>query len=378
MNELGRNNRFGINSAIDWILESGVQNRNGGFHAWYDCEKESYSFTYPEATGYAISLLLQLYKMRKENIFLEKAHAAGDWLLKIWKDNGVIFCKYFDESRTWDKSQYTFDVGIIVSGLLDLYDVTSDRRFLEISLEMADWILSFQDIDGSFFAGCDAEGKKINIPHWSQTKSCHHLKSALALLKLHKITHNRKYLHAVEKLLKWGMKLWLNPGRFAVFQGVKETYVHAHCYALEGVLFSSKLLDNVTNPSLLEHALYAARWLSSIQNSDGSIWNWYNSKRDKTKVSDALSQALRIWIVTKKFVNRNEAMKFSSSIEKGLSFLGGMQCLDEDKRSHGGVYYGERSREKIRHVNTWTTFFATNVSLLLSKEKDTSLIDLLF
>jgi len=375
---LKRSNWLDIDSAVNWILESGIQNRSGGFHAWYDCEKESYSFVYPETTGYAISLLLQLYRMRKENILLEKVYASGDWLSRIWNENGAIFCKCFDESETWDKSQYTFDMGIIMSGLLNLYDATSDRRYLETSLEMADWLLSFQDSDGSFSPGYDASGKEINFPHWSQTKGCHHLKNALPLLKLYEITQNRKYVLSIEKLLKWGMRLWLNPGRFAAFQGAGETYAHAHCYAVEGLLFSSKLMDNVTNPSLLEHALYAAKWLSTIQNSDGSIWNWHNSEKDKTKVCDALSQALRIWIVTKEFANKDEAAKFSSSVEKGLNFLRRMQCLNGDKRSHGGVYYGEKSGEKIPHVNTWTTFFATDVSLLLSNNKNVSSIDLLF
>ncbi|UCE95802.1 MAG: hypothetical protein JSV51_08870 [Candidatus Bathyarchaeota archaeon] len=376
--ELRKETGLDIDSAIDWIINSGIQKRNGSFYAWYDLEKRNYSFSYPEVTGYAIQLLTRLYKVGKNDDFLDKAIAAGEWISNIWKKNGCLYSKYYERTCEWDRSQYVFDVGICLSSLLELCEETSDMKYAEVAMEMGNWILMLQTEDGSFFAGLDSEENLINTPHWSQTKGCHHLKVALALLKLFERTQERKYRRSIRKLLEWGIRLQSPSGGFSSFAGNKETYAHAHCYAVEGMLFSSRLFNAIANPSLFEHSIYAASWLSKAQNEDGSIWNWHNSKREKMKVSDALSQAIRIWAIAKNQINENKTTKLSYSIRKGLDFLRTMQCLSGNRHSYGGIHYAQQNDVKVPHINTWATLFAINASIILAKRNDPRLIEWIF
>ena len=380
MKDLQKLAKFNLDLAANWISDSGIQETNGGFYAWYDCEKERYSFLYPETTGYAIQLLVKLYKKTGETSFLRKATRAGNWLLNIQKSDGSFCCKYFGESssKNYDGSFYVFDAGIILSGLLDLFETTSNMRYLESSIKISNLILKLQNRDGSFIAGYDPNGGVMNVHNWSQTKACHHLKVLLPLLKLHKITKNDRYVHTARRLLDWGLSLQESSGRFITFFGSKETYSHAHCYAVEGLLVSSQFFDSVVNPPISEHVILAAKWLSNMQNKDGSIWNWYNSDREKTKVSDAVSQMLRILIILRKGLLGVKQNRFNSHIKRGFRFLEEMQCKNRDNRAFGGIHYGKINGEKVQHVNTCATLFAIHAALLEREKTNSPLIDMIF
>jgi len=364
-----------LDLAISWVIDSGVQNANGGFYAWYDCEKEQYSFLYPEITGYAIQCLVELYRLTGKNVFLWRANAAGDWLLNIQREDGAFHCKYFDGHGKIEMSSYVFDAGICLSGLLSLFEATSNEKFLKPSLEIADWLLKNQNSDGSFIAGYDPSSAVIEDSHWSRTSGCHHLKNLLFLLKLHEILEDKRFFDSAERLLKWGLGLQSDSGRFCASYKLNETYSHANCYAVEGLLKATRLFSRET---LSEHIIRAARWLSNVQNEDGSIWNYYNSRREKIKPSEALAQALRIWILTQEYFDVGKK-EFEMNIRKGLHFLGKMQCVNGNIHSVGGIYYGQRNGEKIKHINAWATLFTIQaLSFLKEKGGNPSPLEALF
>lgn len=370
--------------AIDWIVESGVQSECGGFYAWYDRGKERYSFLYPETTGYAIELLVRLWRTTRKQLFLDRAIEAGDWLIRMQRKDGAFYCRYYPDdhgqgSQKCDRSLYAFDAGICLSGLLDLYEATSEVRFLNAALKTGDWHFKLQNSDGSLVAGYNGD-TVIKDTHWSRTSSCHHLKNIQAMLRLYRTTHTDHYLKSAAKLLSWGHKLQISSGRFTIHSESEETYSHAHCYATEGMLFSSRLLNNVINITPTERAVRSAKWLSKIQNSDGSLWNWHNSNQERIKVSDALAQSVCIWIIARQILaERQQKKPFSENIEKAMSFLSKQQCVNGDKHSCGGLFYGEQDGKKVEHVNTWATFFALRIPLLLKESNNVSrMINILF
>lgn len=67
-----------INLAIDWLIRSDIYNRSpksisyGGFNEKYDLRiNSSYSFAYSEITGYAINLLVYLFRQNRIEEFLD-------------------------------------------------------------------------------------------------------------------------------------------------------------------------------------------------------------------------------------------------------------------------------------------------------------------
>ena len=360
--------------AVNWLINSGIQAENGAFYAWYDCEKNEYSFLYPEITGYSISLLLQLYRLMNDEIFLRRAILAGEWLLEIQRKDGSFYCKFFDttmEYKKYDSSRYTFDAAICVSGLVDLFNATFDVKFLRAAEKTGNWLVRHQNQDGSFLAGISPDGENIEEYHWSRMSSCHHLKIVISLLKMHKILQRKKFFISAKKLLRWAQKFQTVTGEFLISSKSEQVYTHANNYAIEGLLKASEFFNDT---SLLKNAVHGAKRLSKMQNDDGSVWNYYNSERNKIKVSDATAQALRIWLI----LNEKGVPFFSTNVDKGFEFLGKLQCLSENVHASGGIYYGQQMSNKIMHVNSWATIFTIQALMFKQKKENPSSISLLF
>ncbi len=85
-----------ITNAIDWVMESGIQNRgndlsiNGSYNAWYRSDTGKYSYVYSEITGYLTTLMCYLFERRKDEKYLINAKIAGDCLLMMQTEVGEV------------------------------------------------------------------------------------------------------------------------------------------------------------------------------------------------------------------------------------------------------------------------------------------------
>jgi uncharacterized protein YyaL (SSP411 family) len=382
INTLWKNNSYrqSLQLSIHWLLFSGIQHPEGGFHAWYDSGEQTYAYLYPEVTGYALRLLIQLYRKttdkQQRSSILSMIRKAGNWLSMIITQDGSFCCRYQPDTQATiccDHAEYVFDVGICMTGLLELFEVTDRQLFCDLAQNMGEFLLKFQNSDGSISAGVHPEFGRIENPHWSQTRGCHHIKDVIAILKLYEFTHNQDLITSADKLLHWGIELQDSQGRFPISQYLPETYTHAHCYAVEGLLKASEFFKE---PLYLNAAKLGAQWLAKSQNADGSLWSHYNTQMNRTrlKVNDALVQAIRIWIV----LYQKGYTQFSSNILQGLKYLERMQCiLDHNTRTKGGYYYGRKEKQIIVHINCCITIFMIQTLLFLERSDEPNLEKLL-
>jgi hypothetical protein len=111
-----------------------------------------------------------------------------------------------------------------------------------------------------------------------------------------------------------------------------DTYVHAHCYAAEGLLALGDL----------DTARRAAVWLAEIQTTAGGLPQTHDGRiASGPHPADATAQAVRLWCC----IDRSQ---FAPAIDRGLAFLDGL--VD----ASGGLRYSDASDD----VNTWATAFA--------------------
>ncbi|MEE2829970.1 MAG: hypothetical protein VX498_12340 [Myxococcota bacterium] len=119
--------------------------------------------------------------------------------------------------------------------------------------------------------------------------------------------------------------------RFHVHAGSAWTYVHGHCYALEGLIGLGGHDDVV---------LAGARWLALQQQPDGSVPRWVGRK-SLDRPTDAVAQAVRIWSLV-------DRAAFGPSVERGLQWLGLAQ------QSSGALSYSSSSSDRC----SWASAFA--------------------
>ena len=111
----------------------------GGFYSWYSIKDRNYPYLYSEITGYGITTLLFLHKLNNDDTLIEKAKQAADWIIesamhecggvgtRLYKDNNLS-----DEAYSFEGEHiFSFDTGMVLYGMTNLYKSTEDERYLE-------------------------------------------------------------------------------------------------------------------------------------------------------------------------------------------------------------------------------------------------------
>lgn len=242
---------------INWLVNSGVfinkdqKNVNsGGVHAGYNLSINNWQFIYCEITGYSISTFCLLYKKYNDKKFLDYAIENALFLMKHQINNpeAVNFGSFpqglNQKTNSIMPNCYTFDAAMCIQGLLDLYSIVKDDRFLSSAVIAGNWLLKMQDKSGAFLAYYNPERKlsEDKGPFFYQDAGCLHGKNAIALIKLFKATNNEKFKKSAIRLCDWTIKLQDIDGSFWANDYKYYVYTHAHCYATEGLIYAFKEL----------------------------------------------------------------------------------------------------------------------------------------
>ncbi len=158
---------------------------------------------------------------------------------------------------------------------------------------------------------------------WSQGLGPHLLKIAPELARAGQTEAAARLVERVVRTCWTGSSFAVRPGG--------PTYLHCHCYALEGLLGLGVRSD------LVEAGV---AWLARQQRADGSLPAWFGGGELRWP-ADAVAQSVRLWSV----VDR-EAYRLP--IRRALGLLARRQGLD------GGISYGSDRADR----NAWTSMFA--------------------
>jgi uncharacterized protein YyaL (SSP411 family) len=318
-----------LDKLVDWFLNSPIFNGEAYLEYYSATRKGS---AYPEITGYAISLCCILYEREKDTRFLDRAETCVRYMEKVNKNGGVPCLK--------DNILYTFDTGVYISSLFDLYSSTKKELYLDDAKKSLKWLYSLWD--GRQFA---AVNKPPEEKDWYHIPSVHLAKLIIPLMKASKCLKDKKYTETAFELFDKYKQLQEEKGSFKIDESSNAIMVHPHCYATEGFLYAYYASRR---QEFLELAKKSSDWLCEMQNPDGSFYWWYGAEKEikhrdrqeRVKASDATAQATRIWKLLG--VNRK-------GIEKAYRYL------DSELEDNGlRLYSVESMRES---VHSWPTFF---------------------
>lgn len=333
-------------SIYDWFLNSNIYEESGKYSIFYSDKKRGP--IYPEITAYAISLACILYKQKNDKKFLQRAKECADYLISSNK-NGLMGPE--------DNFEYTFDTGILISGLLDLYGTSEEGKYADEASKRLEWLCSL--FDGETFPAVVGDYSGDN--KWDKVSSVHLAKLSIPLIKGWKTLGNENYRQITERLLDWATELQSDEGRFRINHQNDNTMLHPHCYATEGFLFASQ---HINKKRYWDITKKAGDWLAEVQNEDGSFYRWFPKHPSETlagkvfrkfcraKCTDATAQAIRIWkVLGMHEENIKLAEKF---LEKMISDSG----LPLVKRKLWLIEL------KQRKVFSWPTFFYAHAKIM--------------
>ena len=367
-----------VNRASMWMIQSGAQinsddtRLNGGFVSWYEQDTQQHAYVYSEITGYMLTMLTSLYTRSGDVRFLNSAIGAGDWFANTAHEpTGGFRCLFPLRPTRFDYKHeqiYSFDCGVILSGLANLYRISRQPKYLSAATRVADWLVrAVQKPTRGFYPVYDIQTGSFSESdqEWSLCSGSYHTKIAIGLLNLHDLTHKPAYLRAAVDACDYALEFQKPDGRFVTFPA-GGTNAHPHTYSAEGLWTVGRHLGR---EDYLQASAHATAWLLDLQNDEGIVPRHYqNGEPLYNERVDVLSQALRMGAI---HVSEGRlSASYVPRLDKLAAIIARNQVASSDVHADGGFYFGRLSDgTPMPHVNVWVTMFAIQALTALDDYK---------
>jgi len=197
-----------------------------------------------------------------------------------------------------------------------------------------------------------------------------HGKTAIAFLKLWRLTGESHWRDAVRRTLDWVCGLQDARGAFPQWAGAPSSMSHTHCYATEGLLYAGLILGE---ERYLMAGVRAAEWLRFAQRRDGALHRDYRLDTDRMPKAaprsplhvGPIAQAARIWWVTAQVAPDRP---WAEAATRALGFLARVQAPDTDAWGCGAFPQSARPigpwLRKYPVYSPWEAMFACEAARL--------------
>lgn len=233
----GKARQQSLELSLNWLIRS-IDINTGGSRANYSMlfnGLRGWSGPYPETTGYIIPTFLNAaHDFSAYSLLKEKAYNMGEWLLSIQFEDGAFPGNIYYPNKAREKS--IFNTGQIILGLTSLFDSSQDVRYLESAIRAANWLVDYQESDGTW--------KKFN--YVEDFSPSYYSRVAWPILKVYARTSDNKFKVAAIRNLK-SIKARQLPNGFidgAGFRPGSYVFLHTLAYTIRGFLESYFILDD--------------------------------------------------------------------------------------------------------------------------------------
>lgn len=300
---------------VHWLESEAVVDREGRVWSWHNPEHPGYA--YPEAGGLWLSLMA-----REPEVDEARLDRVAAWLRACEQGGGI--------GR--DGREYLFDHGMVVAGRL----AWAERRGSAVEGERGSIATMLACLRNNR-AACPA-GPQMR---WSERFGPHLLKLALPLARWVELREDAEAVQALVWLAE-GLRPASDDGRVPSVGRDGPTYLHACCYAAEGLWrLSEAPLPRALRAEARAQAERTAAWLASVQRADGGLPPWHDGRHGWGPApADVAAQAVRLW-------SGLDRERYRGAVERSLGFLATIT------EPCGGVRYHEDSHD----LNTWATLF---------------------
>ena len=319
MSEILQKSNQILQDNVNWLLHSDIRIKDGqnkgALFGWKNLNPKSFPFIYSEITGYAVTSFSWIYSSLGNALALQAARESAEWIQRNMQSNLLVARPpaLGIEPNDLSKLFYSFDNGMIVIGLVNLYKITNDVNNLLLAEKIT------QALIGRFFDGEKLTARLDNsynpmmkentngVVKWSTISGAYHAKLSLALLELSRLTNNPTYSKVSNSICDYAVKLQSSEGQFITNPGSDIVFLHPHLYACEGLIYSGIIQSNEGH-----HRVGLKGILWAIEQAEASKRGGLCSKTagDAVEQSDCTAQLLRLLILCRshleKFINSSK------------------------------------------------------------------------
>jgi hypothetical protein len=330
-----------LSNAGRWFLRSGIHERSGGVARYYRADLERNQPVSTEITGYAVSALVYLHSVTKEERYLDQALAGARFLARTaWGTASQTMPFEIDPASL----TYFFDCGIVVRGLLSAWRASGTDEFLDVAAALGrSMALDFVSPDHDGFHPVLSLPDKRPLPRdplrWSRSPGCYQLKAAMAWWDLAEATGDAQFRGPYNRALAHSLQTWSGflPGHSEKPKVMDR--LHAFLYFLEGLLPRAS------------DAHCAATLCGGIR----SVAHHLRDIAPEFERSDVYAQLLRIRLYAD-WAGAAPLDRDAAQLEADRLSL--FQAVDSDPRIDGGFCFGRTADVWSPHVSPVSTAFA--------------------
>tara|TARA_B100001964_G_C14225080_1_gene597236 strand:+ start:1208 stop:2284 length:1077 start_codon:yes stop_codon:yes gene_type:complete len=297
-------------SAANWLILTQDIGNDAGFASHYHLSEGWYS-SYPEVTGYIIPTLIEYGVKRKRPDLFERTIKATDWLLAIQMEEGGFQGRLIDDNS---KVPVIFNTGMILFGLVSSYKKTNDIKYLNAVQKAADWLVKVQDEDGVW--------RRYLTLNGTGNTHVYHTRVSWGLLEVYKVTNDTKYLEAARKNITWALEKQRKNGWFDLSCLLEEDnnqpLIHFHIYTVRGILESGLILNK---KSWIDVAEKGATGFLKAQQRDSVIYGRYNDKWESTVDWQCVTGIAQISIIYMKLYKLTSKIEWLAAADKNIEYL---------------------------------------------------------
>ncbi|KGP74515.1 hypothetical protein [Pontibacillus yanchengensis] len=185
------------------------QARKAGFKYKYDTNTYQWTdtgFTW-RGFGFPVTAYLELYELTEDKAYEEHAIAWGEHGLTLQEEDGGF---YLIDGQFWNSDL----VAPELRGLVFLYEITKNEKFLVAAKRFADWLIEHQREDGAWPIGIDDDGE-VCAPNVGPGDMPN---IAISLIRLHQNTKEQCYLDSAILAVQYGLKMQaVEDGRYPYY-----------------------------------------------------------------------------------------------------------------------------------------------------------------
>tara|TARA_R110002051_G_scaffold238375_2_gene299120 strand:+ start:11309 stop:12679 length:1371 start_codon:yes stop_codon:yes gene_type:complete len=98
----------------------------------------------PNDSAYiANNALIELYKVTRNEIYLDAAKKCADWIIESARPDGLVWSGFNMKSKEWDKDYIIVDTGFTAGLFANLYDITYDKEYKIFLQRFVDQYINF-------------------------------------------------------------------------------------------------------------------------------------------------------------------------------------------------------------------------------------------
>lgn len=244
-----------IKAAQDAVSDSGVS-RGYSLISSSKTNRFGWQPSYPETTGYIIPTLLAAANLTKNPDLVRRAKLMADWELSIILKNEAAQGGNIKEKPVGA----IFDTGQVIRGLLVMYDLTKENKYMEQAQKSAAWILNQENSMGGYW-------DQDNAACVSQSSMTYNI---YAIAPLVQIGHNAEYHALAGRVVDFTLSQQLENGWFKKcdFNDDAHPLLHTIGYTIDGLWDIGQML-NIERAK--NRAVLALNGALSAMREDGSI-----------------------------------------------------------------------------------------------------------